>query len=297
MKKILTIVLFLSIYSASQACDICGCGVGNYYFGLMPQFRSKFFGLRYHINKFNTRMNDDPTQFSHDLYQTTEIWGGFNLGSKFQVIAIMPYNFNKQVSDDGTNKLNGLGDMMAMLNYKVYNHTRGRNYNSLWLGAGIKIPTGKFEIDPADPDVAAQANNQLGSGSVDFLLNGMYNIKVSKWGISTQAVYKINTANKENYQFGNKLTASSFISYGISSGNAEIRPNAGLLFENTEESRLGSGKVDLTGGNLLQGSIGSEFSQRKITLGFNVQLPIAQKFAEDQTRQKIKGMAHISFAL
>jgi hypothetical protein len=33
-----------------------------------------------------------------------------------------------------------------------------------------------------------------------------------------------------------------------------------------------------------------------MVVGFNAQLPLAQNFAENQTREKVKGMAHVSFA-
>jgi hypothetical protein len=59
---------------------------------------------------------------------------------------------------------------------------------------------------------------------------------------------------------------------------------------------LQGSKIDLTGGNILRGSLGVEISFDKTTFGFNTQLPLAQNFAENQTHSKIKGMAHISFA-
>jgi hypothetical protein len=74
-----------------------------------------------------------------------------------------------------------------------------------------------------------------------------------------------------------------------------VSPNVGLLYEHTEHSELSGGKIELTGGKILQGSIGAEMSVGKIAIGFNTQ-PIAQNFAENQTRAKIKGMVHVSFA-
>lgn len=303
MKRYLIAIAILFVTATqSSACEICGCGVGNYYIGILPQFKSHFIGIRYHYNKFNTKLVSDPSQYSNDFYQTVELWSGWNIGKRFQLLTLIPVNFNHQESDEGITNLKGLGDAIVVMNYKIFDinskTNSGKNISQqLWLGTGLKLPTGKFEIDPNDPDIASAANMQLGSGTTDILLNGMYNVRVGKIGVTTQANYKISGTNEDEYRFGNKFSASSFISYGLSAKNTTITPNFGLLYENTAESKLQSSKVDLTGGSLLQGALGVEFGFNKIAVGFNAQLPIAQNFAENQTKQKIQGMVHVTFAL
>jgi hypothetical protein len=125
----------------------------------------------------------------------------------------------------------------------------------------------------------------------------MYNIRAGKIGITTQANYKINGMNKDEFQFGNKFSANSFVSYGFNSKTTMISPNFGLLYENTVESKLQNSKVGLTGGSLLQGALGIEFGFNNVSIGVNAQVPVVQNFAEDQTKQKIKGMMHVSFVL
>jgi hypothetical protein len=302
MKRLVLLVVITILTVKSRACEICGCGVNNFYIGILPQFNHKFFGVRYHFNSFNTRLTSDPTQYSKDFYQTVELWGGWNIGKRVQLLAFVPYNHNYQNSDEGVTKMTGLGDVVALANYKVLDVNSVNNKDrvfsqQLWIGGGIKFSTGKFEIDANDPDVASAANMQLGSGSMDVLLNAMYNVRIDKFGINTTATCKLNSTNKDQYKFGNKFLASSFAYYPLAVSKTVISPNLGVLYEKTNPSELHSSKIDLTGGSILQGSAGLEISFNKITIGFNAQLPLAQNFAENQTTQKVRGMAHVSFAL
>lgn len=287
-------------FNTIMACEICGCGLGNYYFGLMPQFKHKFIGLRYQYRQYKTTMAADATQFSQDYYKTVELWGGWNIGKHWQLLAIIPVNFVHQVSDDGVTNNQGLGDIAVMVNYKVFDKMSKagkRNFaHQLWVGAGIKAPTGKFNIDATDPAIVALANTQTGSASTDFMLNAMYNIQINKIGINTSASYKLNTTNKDKYTFGNKFSASSFASYTITKGQFSIVPNVGILYENTAGSKLDKVVVDQTGGNLLSGLAGLELSYKKFTVGANVELPMSQSYAAGQTEIKVKGMVHFTFS-
>jgi hypothetical protein len=303
MKKIFiaTAIALLSV-SAADACEICGCGLGNYYIGMLPQFSHKFFGIRYQYRNFHTIIADDPTQFSRDYYKTVELWGGWNIGKKWQVIALLPYNYIHEVSDDGVTNNQGIGDIAVMLNYKVFDKTSTMKKNKtfaqqLWFGGGIKIPTGKFNVDATDPDLVAAANRQTGTASTDFMLNTMYNVRINKLGINTSASYKMNTTNKDKYSFGNKFSANSIVYYTIKKGGIGFAPNLGITYENTAANRLQKEKVAQTGGNSLITSGGLEISFKRFTIGANLQLPLSQDFANGQTELKIKGMMHVTFSL
>src|SRR5256885_13700553 len=126
--------------------------------------------------------------------------------------------------------MNGFGDAAVMLNYKIFARAKNTFSQQLWIGGSIKLPSGKFVIDASDPDVAAVANTQLGSGSTDFLLNGMYNVRMNQFGMNVSANYKINTTNKQEYRFGNKLTTSVFAYYDLHATGIIISPNLGVSY-------------------------------------------------------------------
>jgi hypothetical protein len=295
------IIILLSFNSSVKACDICGCGLGNYYFGLIPQFGKGFFGVRYHYLRYHTQIFDDNTQYSNDYFQTIELWGGVNIGKRLGILAFVPYSFNKQLSDDGIKKDNGIGDIALLINYNILekpslNKNSKIIYQELKIGAGVKLPTGKSDIDPTASDIIALANSQLGSGSTDFILNTGYTIRVDKLGFTTNMNYKINTKNKEEYQFGNRFSSNNLVFYSLKSKNLTFTPNAGILYESSASNKLKSVNVDQTGGYATLAIAGLEMNIKKISIGFNIQTPIAQNYASGQTTTKLRALSHVTFA-
>ncbi|MEP7109359.1 MAG: hypothetical protein ABI760_15300 [Ferruginibacter sp.] len=302
MKNIVINLLTILLSFTSSACEICGCGVGNYYIGLLPQFSRSFIGIRYQFSSFHTSIKEDPTQYSKDLFQTIEVWGGMNIGNRWQVLALVPFNIIHQASDDGTFNSNGIGDIAVIGNYKVFNLSSATAAKKLitqqlWLGAGIKLSTGKFNININDPTLIALANTQVGSGSTDFMLNAMYDININRFGLSTSARYKINTTNHDQYFFGNKFSAISIAYYAFTKAKTTITPNAGLMYDHSEPNKSTNRKIAETGGYLLNSVAGVEVNFNKITIGCNAQLPLTQNFASAQTKTKVKGMLHVTFSL
>lgn len=297
MRKILLISVLCCSTLSTFACDICGCSSGNYFIGLLPQFRKNFIGTRYTFRSYHSQVAADASQFSKDFYQTVEVWGGMNLGKKWQLFAFLPYNINKQTSDDGIKSSNGLGDVTVITNYKLLDKRNedsksNRISQQVWIGGGVKLPTGKFEADPAD--IIPDANNQPGTGSVDFLLNAMYTFHINDWGINSNANYKINRS-AQNFHFGDRFNASAFVFHSIGGGKTTFNPNVGVLYEKLQANKLEGVKVDDTGGSALLASAGLEVNFATMAVGFNGQVPASQHLSNGQTTSKVRGMVHVTF--
>jgi hypothetical protein len=295
-------MLFITAYSAS-ACPICGCGGGNLYMGLLPDFESHFIGLRYHYAQYHSQLISDPSQFSTNYYNSVELWGGMRLGKKFQVMAFIPYYFNKQIDDDGKTTPRGLGDVTVMGQYRVFRNIDATDNQTviiqqLWLGGGIKLPTGAFNVNPIDSTTTvADINAQIGTGSVDFILNGVYTITIGNFGINATANYKINTANSDSYKYGNKFTVNLISFYRIPIDRNSLSPNIGVGYENVAANESQKKSVEFTGSTVTTAIFGLEYNFKKIGIGINGQVPMSQNFAEGQTRMKFKGMLHMTFAI
>jgi hypothetical protein len=310
MKKLFIAAILLIVVSVSYACPICGCGGGNLYMGLFPNFKSKFIGVRWNYSAYHTHLINDPSQFSHNYYNTTEIWGGINIGKRWQVLAFLPYHSNVQFDDDaGHATKSGLGDITLLANYKLF-ETRSGNTSSqqVWVGGGVKIPSGAFNVDVADASTTlADINAQIGTGSTDFFLNARHAVQYKDFGLNTSASYKVGTSNGQHYKYGNKLSLNSIAYYQLKTKSLIVAPNAGLAYENTGSNRLNNQKIYLsdgldagsftTGGNAFNFLAGVEVTFKKITLGANIQSPISQQFAAGQTNLKVKGMVHLTFSL
>ncbi|ADY52008.1 hypothetical protein Pedsa_1446 [Pseudopedobacter saltans DSM 12145] len=303
-KLILFIALFLAQLGA-KACDICGCGVGSYYLGILPEFNKKFVGLRYQHKELQTHLGPDSerTALTEDeTYQSMELWGGWNIGQKFRVLAFVPYNFNKRVSTTETGKKDGLGDIALMGYYNLLNYGTTINskilVQSLWLGAGIKTPTGKY--NPADADALNSSPNnfQLGTASTDFTINAAYDIRLMDLGFNLNANYKINTENQYDYRYGNKLSLNGLLYYKFKVGKeASLSPNVGLLYE-TAEKDVENRKydIDASGGYSSVGIVGLEAVKNRVSFGANYQGILSQNLANDRAKAGDRFLVHVSYA-
>lgn len=298
-KRVLFFIILITVtVNNLSACDLCGCSSGNYFLGPSPQFGREFIGLRYSFRSFKTVLANDNKQYSNDFYQTTELWGGFKIKRKIEILAFVPFNINRSSSDDGVKSTQGLGDITVICNYNLVNNeslckdttTMSQRFA---IGAGVKVPTGKFSVDPAD--IVTSANNQSGTGSFDFLFSTSYSVIHDKWGLTSELSYKINQSASD-YKFGNRFDAAAFAFHSFHKKENTISPNVGLLYENLNPNQLSETDVPSTGGYALLGAMGVESRFDKITAGFNIQYPLLENISDGQTKINLRGMLHLTYA-
>ncbi len=284
MKKIFIPFLLLTLVSpAGFACDVCGCANSGSYFGLMPQSHKSIIGVRYNYLYFDTHP-ESKILATKETFNVAELYGRFFPFKRVQVMAFVPYRFDEQVTSAVTKRNSGPGDITALANYSVFNglmdgESSSAFTHSFLAGGGIKLPTGRFRYNENDPLQVANANFQLGTGSLDFILNAFYTLNWKKWGLSANVSRKFNTKNAEGYRFGNQLYGTADLFHTFSLGKLSLMPSIGLYGEYSGHGRQNDLVLDITGGTIVNGSAGLNLFAEKWMLGITAQKPIHQKSA------------------
>ncbi|MES2519871.1 MAG: hypothetical protein V4585_17270 [Bacteroidota bacterium] len=306
MKKHIIIVFLIYLFLDNQktfACDLCGCGNGGSFWGIMPQSHKSFFGVRYGYRSYDTHLNLLGSQ-THEDFWKTELWARFYPVKKIQILAFIPYNFNKQTIIKTGKQLDtqGLGDASVLVNYNLVNtltDTIPRKFHhNLLVGGGVKLPTGKFQFDYLSNDEVANPNFQLGTGSTDFTANLFYTMRYKKWGFNYDFSYKINTQNSNEYRFGNRINSNiSAIRFVNIGSDLMLIPNLGISYENSALDVKSGIKNSITGGETLFGSFGMETYFKKLSAGINYQSPITQNLSNGELRANNRLNIHFTIMI
>ena len=308
MKNYIAIVLMLALLFpfVTEACDICGCGVGNSYIGILPDFQRHIFGLRYRYSSMFTHVGvggETTYLTTKENYNTIEAWSGWNISNHFRIMASVPVNFNERYNAGTKKTKEGIGDINVSAYYQLLNkrHTVSNSkllVQSLWVGGGVKLATGKY--NPLDKESTTSNANlfQLGTGSYDFTISAMYDVRLQDAGLNINSNYKINTANKYEYQYGNKFNVNTQAYYKFRiKQKLTIAPNAGVQYETAATDIDNDFDVTVSGGNLLLGTAGVETDFNKLAVGANFQTPFSQHLANGIIKANNRFMLHLSIAL
>ena len=307
MKKVLIVLLLVLYVVPVFACDICGCGVGSYYIGILPEFKKRFIGLRYQQKGLLTHISPSgSTSYltTNETYRTMELWGAMNFGSRFRVLGFVPVNTIARVNQGISSQKSGLGDVAFVGYFKLFNSSSILKSNkllvhSLWIGGGAKLPTGKYNPAEKNIDQLQQNTFQLGTGSLDFTFNAMYDIRIMDLGINSNISYKLNTRNKYDYLYGNKFTGNILAYYKFNIRNKiTVAPNIGFLYEKaTNDWKDANSMVEASGGYSNMFSSGIELNYKDISLGGNYQSPLSQNLSGNTVKAKDRFMVHVSLSL
>lgn len=293
-KHFLLLFIFSSFFaSIASACDICGGGVSNYNPYLFPHLNRAYLGISYTHRNYQT-LNANKS-WNHEQYGAFLLSGQFSPAYRVQLAAIIPYQFNTLTNDDGSQALNGFGDATFLVNYNIWEREIKKNTHSLTIGGGLKFPSGKYRsVSQMETE---EQNFQLGTGSIDYILQGTYRTSFRKWVLSATGSYKYNNQNRDGYRFGDVLTTGLTAVYKKELTNFSLLPYIIVLNEYYYNDADHHVLQSRSGGNVFSTGGGLDLSTEKISVGANFQVSPVQSLAEGDIKAKQRLALRVSFVL
>lgn len=219
MKKILSLIVLVTISSTLLACDICGCGAGGSFLGIIPQFGRSQFGLRTSFRTFdhpNTLLNVNGNSIvQRDENFQTDFTLRLFKKNRIQYFFQVPLKINTRYESLRTTRLSGVGDIQVGATYTLIQQQDSsaiRFKNLLAIGGGISLPTGKY-MQRDETKVIMPALFQLGSGAFQYSASIYYSLRYKRWGSTLNAVYSYAQQNEMKYQFGQRYQTALAIFY------------------------------------------------------------------------------------
>jgi len=261
------------------ACDVCGCAVGANSFGILPQFRKHFVGVRFQYRAFDSEHpalpGESGFQSSKERFYTAEVWGRWALRPDLQLFGFVPFQENYRQEAGEVQRAFGMGDISLVMNWMVFEwgDTQGSSWShALQVGGGVKLPTGDTQVTLQGQRLLR--NMQPGTGSWDVPIHATYVMRSRSLGLFTEANYRLQTRDKEGYQFGNRFSGSLRTIYWRETRGFVFLPGIGILWEHSGADYVHRLRQDLTGGQSLWFHAGAEIFLSRAAISFQYQHPL-----------------------
>lgn len=294
-------VALLALAPAASGCDVCGCSIGGNYFGILPQFNRHFVGLRWSEQHFRSAHTRGALLAGHDVndehFRTVDLLGRFYPFHRVQMLVLAPYHDFSRQEHGALLRAKGLGDASVLASYVLFNtgdSLRRRWQHTFTLGGGVKLPTGRHRLTDAEGE-PLHANLQPGSGSTDALLTAAYTLRRGAWGLSADGTARWNTANRNHYRFGHRVSGGAKLFYWKNLGRFTLLPNAGVFSDAALPDREAGETVEGTGGYAMLATLGLDVYAGRISAGFTAQLPVHQQLSEGAVRAGNRWMATVNY--
>jgi hypothetical protein len=221
MKKMIMLLACLHASSALLACDICGGGGQWLNTGLQPQFSQHYIGFNGSMrNYFNPPTIHDPMS-SEDRMNSSYLMGRYSFSDKFQFGVSLPFIQNKRLSEIGSFKSSGLGDVQLQISSLWVNRNLKGSKTRFFLqsNCNARVPVGGNQV--VELPIAMQKSMRsfgLGAGLNMMLAN-------KRIGMSQQINYFYSFKDVDQFKIGDQLTGTTQIFGFLTSGNITFAPH------------------------------------------------------------------------
>jgi hypothetical protein len=280
-------------------CDGCGCGASGGSMGFASMLNSNFVGVRYFNQQY--RSNDGlytNSPWRNERFNTVQVWARIPVFKRFQISALIPYNYHERETTKENQSISGLGDITVLALATVYKTKSDTISNAfqhnLQAGVGVKLPTGAYKEANSG---SVNPSFQLGTGSWDVLFSTEYVIKKKKLGWNNMVNYIVKNQNEKYYRFGNQFNYSSSFFYLLENETLAFAPQVGISGEVYGSNYQYNQEVKNTSGDVVFSKFGFELGYKKWSFGSTLQLPINQNLVGGLVEAKSRWSLNINFKL
>ncbi len=278
--NLVLILLALSPFSPTLACDLCGCTSGADMGGVLPQFQKNMTGLRYreaHFSHTGTTLSlSGNDRVEEDVFSATEVWLRYFPTRRLQLIVNLPYQQHLRFTSGATQGISGVGDIQLQGLFTLINTPPSpeNKWRHLWMaGGGVKLPNAPYQQRNED-QLLFPAAFQLGTGAYAGSLQLVYSIRYKRAGIQTDLNYRYQGKNELAYQFGRQLFGGATLFYWYDYKNWILLPQLGLMAEDMAVDREYGAVVPHTGATNKLLGLGMDVYYKRFLVSFQWRKPV-----------------------
>jgi hypothetical protein len=292
--KISLIISCVVVSMHVNACDICGGVNPNASIGVLASSNFHMIGVRSTYRMYSSYYEGIHHSSEHIFAQDLNF--RIQLHKRLQLLGSIPYQSAIQMRDLGKDEKSGLGDPSALLNGIIVHKkdTLGNNRHFLTIGAGIKLPFGKY---PGNETMIR--NLYPGTGSLDLIFISNYTRQFNqKIGWQSELSYSIKGRNPHGFRFGNSMQLNSQFVYSKPWRGKKLIGTIGLNFDQfgKADSR-GEALEMMQNGFVLSAKTSLNLLAKRWLYSVNVQPVVLQNLNQGNTKQRVVASLSINYLL
>jgi hypothetical protein len=294
IRAALAAMLWICMLLPANACDICGCSIGNNNPFLFPNTSRHFIGLSWYHRSYELHAEDGS--ISNLRSSNLLLNAQYAVSNRFRFQAMVPYIMNRYSAGTGDEIKNGIGDISILGNYTILSGATGSTNHLVTITGGVKLATAS--ATPSANPVLAAADLQTGSGSTDFITAINYLVSRANWRALAQVGYRYNTQDgSSGLRFGDVTTASLNIYHKIPVSAWTVTPYISGSVESRMDDARSHALLNGSGGTVSLVGAGLDVNTRKIAIGISCLAPVTQSLANGAIYESPRLNTHVFFTL
>jgi hypothetical protein len=280
----MTALIAIMTISTGSACDACGCSIMGQPNGLLSKYRKSFISLGYSHSIF--KGTPGAGENFQDDFHTLDLSFDYYFSDRWRAGLFLPYKINTRTYNLTSNSIQGLSDTRADVNYMFYKLDPSASDWEVYLeaGAGLVLPTGKYDPDIHDNNMPENFNP--GNGSFGYSLQQTSGISYRSIGTVIRNAWSDFADTPAGYQYGSQwVTSMIFLANIPLDSMVSVVPLGGLQMDKIWSDHYATGaEVHGTGGLGLYLSAGLQVKVSHWLCTFQYGLPLHEEYSNGEVQ-------------